>query len=85
MFIGGTSVIIFIIYNLKNESFIGISFIFWLLYYVYSIIGTWRSATFYKTQQISKREDYGWATATYIVLTLSCAGAIFGAVDALIN
>jgi hypothetical protein len=39
----------------------------------------------YKTQQISKREDYGWATATYIVLTLSCAGAIFGVVDALIK
>ena len=85
MFVGGSSVIISIIFNLKNVSLIGISFIFWLLYYVYSIIGTWRSATFYKVQQISKREDYGWATATYIVLTLSCAGAIFGAVDAFIK
>ena len=85
MFVGGSSVIISIIFNLKNVSLIGISFIFWLLYFVYSIIGTWRSATFYKAQQISKREDYGWATATYIVLTLSCAGAIFGAVDAFIK
>jgi hypothetical protein len=85
MFVGGSSVIISIIFNLKNESLIGISFIFWLFYYVYSVIGTWRSATFYKAQQISKREDYGWATATYIVLTLSCAGAIFGIVDALIK
>jgi hypothetical protein len=85
MFVGGSSVIISIIFNLKNVSLIGISFIFWLLYYVYSVIGTWRSTTLYKTQQISKREDYGWATATYIVLTLSCAGAIFGVVDALIK
>jgi hypothetical protein len=85
MFVGGSSVIISIIFNLKNESLIGISFIFWLFYYVYSVIGTWRSATFYKAQQISKREDYGWATAVYIVLTLSCAGAIFGIVDALIK
>ena len=85
MFVGGSSVIISIIFNLKNASLIGISFIFWLFYYVYSVIGTWRSATFYKAQQISKREDYGWATATYIVLSLSCAGAIFGAVDAFIK
>jgi hypothetical protein len=85
MFVGGSSVIISIIFNLKNASLIGISFIFWLFYYVYSVIGTWRSATFYKAQQISKREDYGWATATYIILTLSCAGAIFGAVDAFIK
>ena len=36
--------------------------------YVFSSIGTWRSATNYKLQKIRIRETFGWANAIYVVI-----------------
>lgn len=36
--------------------------------YVFSSIGTWRSATNYKLQKIRTRETFGWANVIYVVI-----------------
>lgn len=85
MYVGGTSIIITLISLLKSSDLIIFFLIFWLLYYVYSMIGTWRSANFYKEKQISKGEGYGLATAVYVIVTISCASGILGALQVFIK
>jgi hypothetical protein len=38
--------------------------------YVFSCMGTWKSATIYKLQKIRTREPFVWATAVYITIVV---------------
>lgn len=88
MFVGGSSVFMTIIYILlinNSENFIIFFKILWLLYYIYAVIGTWRSANYYKISQISKREGYGLATTVYVILTTITAVAILDVLQDIIK
>jgi uncharacterized membrane protein YidH (DUF202 family) len=38
--------------------------------YVFSCMGTWKSATNYKLQKIRTREPFVWATAAYVTIVV---------------
>jgi hypothetical protein len=39
--------------------------------YVFSCMGTWKSATNYKLQKIRTKEPFVWATAVYITIVVT--------------
>jgi hypothetical protein len=60
-------------YSAKNNLNTLIAQIFaWIVIgcYVFSCMGTWKSATIYKLQKIRTREPFVWATAVYITIVV---------------
>jgi len=43
----------------------------YLPYNVCAIIGTWNSASKYKTKKIKNKQSYGWATVTYAYIVIA--------------
>jgi len=61
----------------------GLYFVFQWCYFIFATIGTWKSATNYKINKVSKNEGAGWATAVYVYLAISLASSIFRTIKSL--
>ncbi len=61
----------------------GLYFVFQWCYFIFATIGTWKSATNYKINKVSKNEEAGWATAVYVYLAISLASSIFRTIKSL--
>jgi hypothetical protein len=61
----------------------GLYFVFQWCYFIFATIGTWKSATNYKINKVSKNEGAGWAMAVYVYLAISLASSIFRTIKSL--
>ena len=65
-----------------NDSFVGLYSLLALSYYIFAVIGTWRSADNYTKMKIAAKQTYGWATVTKVLIVLAMIRSVVAFVKA---